>query len=64
MWASWKDDCRLKGTTYSNRVHDSCDNFTIEDANHVISQCPYHSVKYSEIFWEIENVNEGLENVC
>ena len=57
------DDFKLDGCHHSVRICDKCDNFTIEDANHVILQCNYTSEIRRMMFNEIEKLENGAGTV-
>ena len=63
------DDVRLKGSTVAARFCTSCDLSAMEDARHLIMQCPKWQSERTELMAEILNISDGtgqalLESQC
>ena len=60
------DDCRLKGLPYSHRICAKCDLYLIEDARHILLQCPANvnimSGLFDELALKCPNVSSALND--
>ena len=54
------DDCRLKRLPFGSRMCTRCDLCSLEDANHMIMQCPEQDQHHREMYNEISRLY-GLE---
>ena len=54
------DDKKLKGTVPSERSCTLCDNFEIEDTNHMVMRCEYHNDTRRAMFYAFDSIPDGL----
>ena len=57
------DDIRLKGLTHSHKACSDCDLFQVEDLFHVIMQCPGKDKLRRDMYLELTQVNDQLEEI-
>ena len=57
------DGYKLDGCHHSERICDKCDNFTIEDVNHIVLQCDFNTAYRRAMFDEIENLQNGMGRI-
>ena len=57
-----RDDVRLKNLTPANRMCSLCDLYCLEDARHIIMQCPGTQHLRNEMFTELES-DASIKNV-
>ena len=57
------NDYKLDGYHQIEKICDKCDNFTIEDVNHIVLQCDYNIDFRKAMFNEIENLQNGTGRI-
>ena len=57
------DDCRLRRATFGAKMCMLCDVGGVEDARHVIMQCPSQIVHMTEMFNEISRIHPDTANL-
>ena len=55
-------DYRLKKQSHSTRICDKCDLGILENANHIIMQCPFYTDERRELFYAIKRIHSEVAN--